>query len=693
MLGKDLVLEIGTEEIPANHMEDIIEQLKTLAANSLESERIKYNSIEVYGTPRRIVLYVSGMLEYQEDLVKEIKGPPARISYDEEGNPTKAAIGFAKSQGVDEASLEVRNMDGGEYVFAISREQGGLTKEVLKSICPDIIRALKFKKAMKWGDGDFRFIRPIRWLVAVFDEEVVDFEFEGLRSGTVTFGHRFLSSDPIQVATWDKYVEDLEKAYVVVDQDKRRQLIKDSAVKVAGSVDGRALIDEDLLTEVTYLVEYPTAFLGSFDTEFLSLPDEVLMTPMKEHQRYFPVVDEEGKLLPYFVGVANGNDSTISIVKSGNERVLKARLEDARFFYEEDGKVKLAERVPELSGIVFQEKLGSMLDKVNRIMKLSKVVANLLGVEDTSSIERTAYLCKADLVTNMVREFPELQGVMGREYAGLSGEPDNVSLGVFEHYLPRFAEDTVPTTIEGVAVSIADKLDTLVGCFGVGLVPTGSQDPYALRRQAAGILRICDELRLKVSIDSLIDEAIGLFDNVRGFAEDLEALKADVKSFILGRWVTLLLGKDIPRELADAVLSVHNEFVPQAVDMAIALREVHEDEWFKQLLTSFTRAWNITKKADAGSVDVSLFTEDAERELHVAVERVAEAVDKRISEGDYINAILGLKELAEPIDVFFDKVLVMVEDEAIRGNRLALLKSVVSTMCKLVDLSLLYGAR
>jgi glycyl-tRNA synthetase beta chain len=693
MLGKEFILEIGTEEIPANHMNDIIEQLRVLTANGFEDKRIQYGSIAVYGTPRRIVLHAEGMAESQTDLVREIKGPPVRISYDESGNPTKAAIGFAKSQGIDVSDLQVRTIDSGDYIFAVLREPGSPVQEVLQSICPEIILSLKFKKSMKWGCKDIRFIRPIRWLLAVFGGQAVEFELEGVYSKNVTFGHRLLSPGAIQVTNWRKYVQDLEQAYVIVDQNRRKQLIRDGATEVAGAVGGQAVMDGDLLDEVTYLVEYPTAFLGRFETDFLNLPVEVLITSMKEHQRYFPVVSEKGALLPYFVGVRNGNRGEIDTVRAGNEKVLRARLQDARFFYEEDTKVELVERVSELSGIVFQENLGTMLDKIHRVTRLSNVIANLLGSEDTSGVERTAMLCKADLVTNMVREFPELQGVMGREYASLSGETCSVAEGIYEHYLPRFAEDSVPKTIEGIVVGIADKLDTLVGCFGVGLAPTGSQDPYALRRQAAGILRICDECRLDVSIDKLIEEALHLFDGIQDFATDLECVRTDVKSFVMGRWVTLLLSKGISREIADAVLLIYNEYVPQSVNMSMALNSVYQEPWFRQLLTSFTRAWNITKRVDAARVSYSLFKDEAERELQSAVERVSETVDARIGMRDYTEAILSLKELAEPIDVFFERVLVMDEDEKIRENRLGLLQNVVRTMCKIGDLTVLYGAR
>lgn len=686
MLDKDFILEIGTEEIPAAHMGEILEQMRAVAATRLKEERISFDLIEVYGTPRRIVVHVSGMPEYQEDLVREIKGPPARISYDQSGNPTKAALGFAESQGVSITDLQIRSVENGEYVFAIVRKAGNRIQDVLSAICPEIISSLTFRKSMKWGVKDFRFIRPIRWLLAVFNGQNIPFEVAGIRSGVVTYGHRILSSGGIEVTTWDEYLEKLEKAYVMVDQNKRKQLIQENAAKVASDVGGLVVMDENLLDEVTYLVEYPTVFFGSFETEFLKLPDEVLMTVMSEQQKYFHVVDNQGKLLSYFVGIRNGNDYGIDIVRKGNEKVLRARLQDARFFYEQDGKIHLAQRVPELSGIVFQEKLGTMFDKVHRIVRLSKEIAQFLDMEDITTIEKTAYLCKADLVTNMVKEFPELQGIMGKEYAGLSGETESVAEGIYEHYMPRSAEDSVPRTIEGIVVGIADKIDTLVGCFSVGLMPTGSQDPYALRRQAFGILRICDESRLNLSIDELIEKAADLFEHA-------DAIRSDVKSFIVGRWVTLLTGKGIPRELADAVLSVHDKYVPKSVDIAVTLNNIYEEAWFKQLLTSFTRAWNITKKVDAGKVDVGLFVEEEEKQLHSAVEEVMYIVNDKLAEEDYSTAFAGLRRLVEPIDAFFDKVLVMDKNDAVRENRLALLKSVVATMCRVADFSMLYGAR
>ncbi|MHB8918801.1 MAG: glycine--tRNA ligase subunit beta, partial [Desulfocucumaceae bacterium] len=486
---KDFLLEIGTEEMPARFVGPALQQLKELAGNQLREKRIQFEQVRAVGTPRRLAVYTTGLAESQQPLVKEVKGPALKVAYNSSGEPTPAVLGFARSQRVDMASLVVKPVGPVEYVFARKSEQGRPTAEVLAQICPELIAGLHFPKPMRWGDLEFRFARPIRWILALYGNAVVRFSLAGLEAGRTTLGHRFLSRGPLTLNDARDYFGEMKKAFVVVDPEERKQLIRSQVEAAAKSEGGRVEEDEELLDEVTNLVEYPTAFVGSYDQAFLRLPKEVPVTVMREHQRYFPVTGSDGGLLPRFIGVRNGITEHIDTVRAGNEKVLRARLADGAFFWDEDLKVPLADRAGSLKKVIWQESLGTVYDKVERVTGLALFIGEKLGAGNDllGIIKRAAAICKADLVTNMVYEFPELQGVMGREYALRSGEIRDVAQAIFEHYLPRFAGDILPSTQGGRVLSLADKMDTLAGCFAVGIQPTGSQDPYALRRQALGI--------------------------------------------------------------------------------------------------------------------------------------------------------------------------------------------------------------
>ena len=474
-MTKSYLLEIGVEEIPARYVKDSLRQLDEYFTSTLNNERLKFESIEVYSSPRRLTTIIKGIDDKQEDLSEEVKGPSKKISFDEQGNPTKALQGFMRGQKVGLEDIFYLENNGEEYVYARVLKKGLTTKDILFKIVPEIIKSINFPKSMKWGGKDIRFARPIRWLVSLLDDDIVDFEFEGIPVSNTTRGHRFLGSKNIKIENIDSYIDLLKENYVIVDQNERKEIIKYGAERLAKEKGGKLIQDEALLDEVTNLVEYPTPLIGRIKDEYLKLPKDVVITPMKEHLRYFPVLDDKNRLLPYFITIRNGNDQYLDIVTKGNEKVLGARLEDAKFFFNDDISKPLEDYVEELKGIIFQEKLGTLYDKTLRVQKLSEKIASYLetGEETEKNLARAAYLGKADLVTKMVTEFTELQGVLGMEYAKISGENEIVSLAIFEQYLPRFSGDKLPTTTAGSILSIADKLDTIVGMFAINIQPTG----------------------------------------------------------------------------------------------------------------------------------------------------------------------------------------------------------------------------
>ena len=495
-----LLLEIGVEELPSRFGQTTLDQIENNLSKLLKEERVNFDNIEKYATPRRLTFVINNIAEKDSDLEEDVKGPAKKIAFDADGNFTKPALGFMKSKGLEESNVYFKQVGNAEYLFGTIRQEGKETSEVLKTIVPEAIKNVTFPKAMRWGGKNMRFARPIRWMVALLNDKVLDIDLEGIKSSNVTKGHRFLGEREFEVNSVEEYFEKLEKNYIVLDQHKRKEMIREQAIEVANSLGGEVELDDDLLEEITFLVEYPTAFYGEFDEEYVKLPKEVVTTPMKEHQRYFPV-SKDGKLLPNFIAVRNGDSNRIDLVKAGNEKVLRARLADALFFYNEDTKKPLESFVDKLQTVVFQAKLGTVYDKTLRIEKLSKFILNELNMnESLENTMRAAKLCKADLVTNMVFEFTELQGIMGRDYAKVSGENEEVCEGIFEHYLPRFAGDILPQTNAGIALSIADKLDSIAGFFAIGIKPSGSQDPYALRRQALGILSILLDKELSINL-------------------------------------------------------------------------------------------------------------------------------------------------------------------------------------------------
>ncbi|WP_027936719.1 glycine--tRNA ligase subunit beta [Anaeroarcus burkinensis] len=680
-MAKDLLFEIGTEEIPARFMKGILQQLNDYSCQRLQELRLDHGDVQVFGTPRRMAVLVRNLTEQQEDRESENKGPSVRIAFDTEGKPTKAAQGFARGQGVDVNDLVEK--DG--YVYAQIHEQGKATAELLPDLLLEMLHKLNFPKNMHWGDLEMRFVRPIRWLVALYGSDIVPLEMTGVVSGRVSRGHRFLGAKEITIAEAAAYEESLSCNFVLADPEKRRSIIRQQLEETAREQNGVVAMDEELLEEVVHLVEYPTALCGRFEEEYLELPQEAVITPMKEHQRYFPVLDQAGKLLPLFITVRNGGKEHLDIVRHGNERVLRARLADARFFYMEDQKGTLEQRVERLKTIVFQDGLGTMHDKVLRVQAAALQLGKVLQADAATlkQVERTAYLAKADLVTGMVCEFTELQGIMGREYAKLNGEDAAVAEGIYEHYLPRFAGDELPQGMPGRLVSIADKLDNIVATFSRGLIPTGSQDPYALRRQAQGILSTILTAPYAFSLRAMVQyalEQLKLTD-----AEVQEKLQQEVAEFFRLRLKNLLLEQNVRYDIVDAILEGDTDVLYESWLKAQALVAAEEDS-LKKAVQALTRAANLVKHAMRDEIKETSFVADEEKILYAAYQNAAAGVAVSSQQRDYAQVLVELTTLAEPIHAFFEAVMVMDPDEEIKTNRLALLKQIVSLASGFGDL-------
>ena len=685
-MAKSLLLELGCEELPARFIAPALAQLVEAVTKGLEQERIEFGTLREFATPRRLAVLIDDVSVNQRDLIQERRGPSKEIAFDAEGNPTKAAMGFARGAGVSPQDLIVKQTEQGEYVYAVIQEPGGSSLDVLPQVLAEALSQLSFPKSMRWGSGDTRFARPVRWIAALFGETVVDFTFAGVKSGRTTRGHRVLSEWELTIATAQEYPAVMERGFVVADLATRKEMIRSQVEEVAAKAGGVAVIDPDLLHEVTCLVEYPTALVGQFDPSFLEIPPEVLITSMQAHQRYFPVIDGDHQLLPLFIAIRNGGSEYLETVKQGNEKVLSARLSDARFFYHEDQAQALADKIEALKAVVFQERLGTIYDKTQRIRQLSQRLASHLGWDqDQSTIDRTALLCKADLVTNMVNEFPELQGVMGREYAKLSGEGEDVATGIFEHYLPRFAGDDLPGSKTGTVVGLADRMDTIVGSFAVGMIPTGSQDPYGLRRRTLAVLQIVLDQKLEISINQLIDWSMAAYGEL---VTNPEEVRQEVHDFFDQRFRGVLLEMGFRYDLVDAVMAVASDDPCDCLQRLEVLRSTADSESFTRLLTGFHRAANLVDKQGVPSISLtdSVLTEAAEKQLFAALEAREEPLQNLLQARDYRGVEEMLAELQEPIDRFFDEVMVMVEDETQRNIRLALLGKVVAMMTQMADL-------
>ena len=678
------LLEVGVEELPSRFGQTTLDQIENNLSKLLKEERVNFDNIDKYATPRRLTFVIKNLADKASDLEEEVKGPAKKIAVDEEGNFTKPALGFMKSKGLDPENVYFKQVGNAEYLFGTIKQSGKETAEILKNIIPTAIKNVTFPKAMRWGGKNMRFARPIRWMVALLNDNVLDVNLEGIKASNVTKGHRFLGEREFEVNSVEDYFEKLEKNYIILDQHKRKSMIKEQAIEVANSLGGEVELDDDLLEEITFLVEYPTAFYGEFEEDYVKLPKEVVTTPMKEHQRYFPV-SKDGKLLPYFIAVRNGDSHRIDIVKAGNEKVLKARLADALFFYKEDTKKPLESFVDKLQTVVFQAKLGTVYDKSLRIDKLSQTILNELNMsESAKNTQRAAKLCKADLVTNMVFEFTELQGIMGRDYAKVGGENEEVCQAIFEHYLPRYAGDILPQTNAGIALSIADKLDSIAGFFAIGIKPSGSQDPYALRRQALGILSILLDKKLSVNLNNLINAAL---DNYSNLEFNKEEVASQIVEFFVERVKNLFKDLGIRYDVIDAVLNNNLNDISDIHTRALELNRWLQKDELVEMLTAFNRVSTLAQKATIDIVKEELLKEDAEIKLYNGFKEIKLNVESLLVDKKYNEALDAFATLRPLVDNLFDNVMVMDKDESVKENRLGLLKQIYSTMLTICDLS------
>ena len=688
----DLLFEIGTEEIPASYVPPALEQLKEIASKSLTEHRILFGKIQTFGTPRRITLAIKELQTKQESIETEVVGPPRSIAYDENGEPTKAAIGFAKTQGVDISELRIVETERGEYIAAAKREEGKYTHELLETLFPEWIEALRFPKTMRWETSsedsqDFaRFARPIRWLVTLLGDAIVKCVYGNAHAGRITYGHRSLHPVAINLFSSDleTYLQKLDAAGVIVSHTQRRDTIENQVRTVLDDEGCLPIIDEELLNTVNYLVENPHPIVGNFSESHLELPPDVLITAMKKHQRYFPMWKSETDLAAKFITISNGTDGNTDGVRHGNERVLNSRLNDAEFFYKEDQKTNLSDKVEKLGSVIFHAKLGSLLDKAERLKPLVKFIGTELGLSETNVQQtvRAAWLSKADLTTQMVIEFPSLQGIMGRYYAQNSGESEQVATAIAEHYQPLGADTPLPETEVSAVLAIADKLDTIVGYFGIEERPTGSQDPYSLRRHALGIIRILLERELPISVDSVLKKAISLYGVE--LADDTEQ---SVLSFFRDRIRVILQSHEYTPDIADAVLAVGEVDIVDILKRAETLAEFRLTSNFEVVYNALNRVLRILPENTHEIVDRELLKDDAEEELYNHIVKSKSNIETAIQQREYTKLLTYLSELQPAIDRFFDDVLVMVENEDIRKNRLALLKIIADKIYAVADLT------
>jgi len=683
-MAEDLLVEIGTEELPWGAVQDGRKQLREYAEALLKRERLTYDQVLIYSTPRRLTLYVRGLTGRQEDAVTEIRGPARKAAYDDQGKPTRAAEGFARSKGVAVADLEVRKTEKGEFVFAVVREEGRPALEVLPGLLDELMRSFSFRKSMRWGEGEFRFARPVRWIVTLYGEKIVPLEFEGLRAGRTTRGHRFLSGGGVELDRPHRYLQALREARVLAEEEERRGAILAGMEEAAGAQGLHPVPEKDTLDELVDLVEYPHVVLGRFEERYLELPREVLETAMQEHQRYIPLQAKEGGLAPFFLVVHNGDPQRGETIQRGNERVLRARLEDAAFFYSEDLRHPLEERLEMLKSVVWQAQLGSMYDKCVRLGRLCAGICERahLDQEVREKAARAALLCKADLASSMVAEFPSLQGVMGRIYALEQGEEEETAWAIEEHYRPRFTGDELPGTGTGTVLSLADKVDNLAGCFGAGLIPTGSEDPYALRRQAQALLSILTGSGMHIDLGSLLREAAELL----GFA-DAEEVAEQVGRFCLQRWRQMFVSEGYSYDLVAAVLPLALGDPLDARRRLEALEEARSQGRLQKAYTAFERCYNLSRGAELKEMDEGLLEEEAEKQLYSRLVWAQEPLRDYLDAGEYDAALGVLLELAPDVDRFFDDIFVMGEDRLLRDNRLALLDKVARLFLEFADFS------
>lgn len=691
-MAKDLLLEIGLEEMPAHVVTPSRIQLEEKVIKFLDEHHLDYETVQSFATPRRLAVKVTAIPEKQADVEEEVKGPAKKIALDAEGNWSKAAQGFVRGQGVTTEDIVFKELNGVEYVYVTKFTNGQSAKEVLTKL-NDVITSLTFPVTMHWANYDFEYIRPIHWIVALLDDEVIPFNVLDVTTGQTSRGHRFLGDD-VTFQHANEYETKLKEQFVVVQPNERKQMIVDQANALAAEKNWQLALDEELLEEVTNLVEYPTAFVGSFDEKYLSVPDEVLVTSMKEHQRYFEVRNDQGLLMPHFIAVRNGDNVHLENVIKGNEKVLIARLEDAEFFYNEDKKLTIEACVEKLKNVTFHEKIGSIYEKMQRVALIAQIIGRKVGLseDELEDLKRASEIYKFDLVTNMVGEFPELQGIMGEKYALLQGEKPAVATAIREHYLPTSSEGELPETAIGAVLALADKLDSVFSFFSVGMIPTGSNDPYALRRQTYGVIRIIEDKGWTfplVQLQTEVDEAVN--QDVEKYGVLLNEGQAEVVEFVKARLRQLLMTKNVRHDIIDAVVSAEQADLSKLFASANILKSRFEDQDFKPSMEALTRVINLAKKGQEllgdteEGIDPSLFENKAEKELYQAVNDLSEAFATRTIAENY-EALVNLRPL---IDAYFNETMVMVEDEKVKQNRLKQLMQIAKMALSIASLDLL----
>ncbi|MEW6108346.1 MAG: glycine--tRNA ligase subunit beta [Nitrospirota bacterium] len=679
-----ILLEIGTEEIPARFLAGAIANLKETAVKVFEENRLGYGDIHTFATPRRLALIIKGVERFQKDSIKEVFGPSKKAAFDDNGNPTKAATGFANSLGIDVSSLKIKNKGKGEYVVAVIEEKGVEAGAVLAEVLKKIILSLHFPKSMRWGNTRISFVRPIHWILAIFGSEIVNFELDGIKSSNLTRGHRFLSPAAFQIKDISSYKSLLENNFVLVDQEKRKSLTRKAIAGLFDNSENQPLLDEDLLDTVNFIVEFPVPVLCSFDKDYLKLPKELLITVMKDHQKYFAVQDINGNLANTFVVVSNTKQENAENVRTGAERVIKARFDDAKFYYHEDMNKKLSDRVESLKLVTFHDELGSLFDKTGRVIAIASSLSRKLMPSVLDKVTRAALLSKTDLITGVVREFPELQGIIGKYYAYHDNEDSDVADALDEQYLPRNFGDRVPSSDIGAILSLSDKIDNIASFFSIGLIPTGSEDPFALRRQAMGIVSILFEKGYTLTLREILETAIANLPAVKSSEDILEI----IISFLEQRIEFVLSSRGYSPDIIKSVLSLSTVYPLRTVAARIeALTKFREENVFTEFLLAIKRVNNIVPKTIQPPVNAELFMQDEEKILYDVLIRIRDKIRPIIGEEKFFEGLKIFSEITSPINNFFDRVLVMDKEEEIKTNRLALLKEVWSDISVFADFS------
>jgi len=681
----ELFLEIGAEEIPARFVSLALDYLEKEIPSFLKKNRVQASEPRVMGSPRRLVVSFDEVGNQQEDIVETHFGPNVKLAYDEKGDPTKSALGFARGKGIDPSQLILEKTPKGEVVCARIEKTGQPTATILNNFFPILISKIPFPKKMRWGNRETPFVRPLHWIVALFESKPLNFSYEGIPCADISRGHRFMHPDFFKVNGMDDYLKSCEKYFLMIDPVVRKKSIVEQIMSLANEVGGAVEPDPELLEEVNYLVEYPFAIRGNFEKQFLELPRELLITTMKYHQKYFSLKNKHGDLLPYFITISNVQPGPGGEILRGNERVLRARLQDARFFFNEDRKNKLEDFVELLKDVTFQKSLGTSYEKVNRIVALTEFLATEVCPEQIKQASRAAWLCKADLVTQMVYEFPELQGVIGGYYADHSGEDPEVGLAIKEHYRPAFSGDSPPSSPVGSIVSIADKLDTILGCIGVGLLPSGSEDPYGLRRHSLGIIQTIISQNWQVSLDALIQKGVNLLKDKTKLTSDEIHMHTQV--LFSQRYKTILIGEEYPYDAIDAVLSANIDSLVDVKQKVVALSDLKKQPIFEPLAITFRRVVSILNEESDGDIQTSLLSEPAEKKLYDAYRRVKEPVENHLSKKQFPQALEKIVEIKETVDEFFAHIMVMTKEDELRKNRLRLLKHISLLFSNIADFS------